>query len=498
MKKQMKKSNINSNDKLGYLIVFIFTFLFSLFFYHNTFFYKSTILNIDFFVFSNLSYFIKRGLIVYKDFIDNKGPILHLFNFIAYNYEKYNSIYIMALIINFITNIYIYKISRIKLSIKNSIIVLILTNAFFISLLEEHKGSLTSTMCEFYAMPIFAYLYFKFLQIKYTSGKLKNIDMFVEGILFSILFFLRVNLVSISIILIILNIKNKKVNNLVNYILYFSLGALIIFIPVILYFVYNDAFYDFINSYILFNIKYSSVSVGESNVLFKIIKYLLSCAKTFFDFSKNIFILITLSIYTYFIYEKKKISDEIIIFIFCYFSAIFVSNRYYMHYIWILVPLITSAFLMMFDNEKIKTNYKIVFIITMFSSIFFYIYGLKHTFTDKIKDKGMSAIYNDAVNIVKDVKVNDNNTLLAATEHNTYFYKDTNLLPGSKYVYQFEQPFLYNEFVDEMNHKKPDIIIYEKVRYDNNILLNAYLKDLINNNYIKYSENNKYIIYRRR
>ena len=496
MKKKITNKNIVLDDKKGYIFVSLFTFLFSLLFYHNTFFYKPTNPNVDYFVFSNLSYFIKRGLILYKDFLDNKGPMLHLLNIISYNFEDYNSIYVFSILIHFITNIYIYKISRLKLSVKNSIIVLIITNAFFISLLEEHKGSLTSTMCEFYAMPIFSYLYYKYLK----NDKDTKVSIVIEGILFSVLFLLRVNMVSISIILIILKIKDKRIKNLPMYFLYFLIGAFLVFTPVIIYFVCHNAFNDFIDSYILFNLKYSSVSVGvvKDSIIIKLIKYLLTCAKTFFDFSKNIFILITLSIYTAYIYEKKKITNEMIIFVFCYFLAIFISNRYYMHYIWVLVPLITTPIMMVFDKDKIKKDYRIVFIMLVFSSIFFYTYAMKHTFTDKINDKGIGDIYYDTVDDVKSLKTNDNNTLLAATEHNTYFYKDTYLLPGSKYVYQFEQPFLYNDFVNEIQNIKPDIIIYEKYRYDNNIVLSDFLNTIFNEYYIKYKENSKYIIYRRK
>ena len=230
-KNKTKKENKNKvlNDNMGGgIIVALFTFLFSLLFYHNTFFYRSSIQNIDNFIFYNCSYFIDRGLIVYKDFIDNKGPILYLINYFEYKFDNIHMVYYVTLLLHFITNLYVYKIARLKLNVKKSILVLVFTNAFLISMLEEHLGSLTGTMCEFYAMPIFSYLYYRYLKDK----NYKKIDFIIFGMLFSVLLFLRANLVSISVITIVLILykyyKHNKIGLIMKYLSCFILGALII------------------------------------------------------------------------------------------------------------------------------------------------------------------------------------------------------------------------------------------------------------------------------
>ena len=98
-KNKIVKTNILKNDKLMYFIIFLFTFIFSILFYYNTFFYRATIQNVDNFIFANCSYFISRGLIIYKDIIDNKGPLLYLFNYIEFIFDKFHMVYCVTLLL---------------------------------------------------------------------------------------------------------------------------------------------------------------------------------------------------------------------------------------------------------------------------------------------------------------------------------------------------------------------------------------------------------------
>ena len=496
MKKKNKKINIKNDERREYIIVFLFTFVFSLFFYHNTFFYRSSIQNIDNFIFYNCSYFIDRGLIVYKDFIDNKGPLLYLINFFEYKFDNIHMVYFMTLFLHYITNIYVYKIARIKLNIKYSFVVMFFANTFFISMLEEHLGSLTGTMSEFYAMPIFSYIYYKYLK----SNNYTNVECMFFGALCAVLFFLRVNLISISIvtsILILYNYKKHKKYDLIKkYIIYFLMGIILVTTPIIIYFICNGAIKDMFDSYILFNIKYSSVSDQNSPLIIVLFNYFTKSFKTFVDFSKNIFILSIFCIYITDFINTKKINLNFIIFVFCYFVAIFVSNRYYMHYIWVLMPLASVPFTNLFENNKISKYYLSINILIVISSLFFILYALKHDFVDKINDKGFGKEYYDMINSVNSITTDNNAKVFGAIALNNHFYKDIYKMPSGDYVLQYDQKFMYDEFTNKFKDNLPEIVVYEKYKRGFSEEWKIFLEKELKQNYILRYKNDKYEVYK--
>lgn len=499
---------IFKNIKKDYLVIIVFSIVFSLLYFFITPFYDSTNQDIDSFVFRSCGYFSDQGLIVYKDFLDNKGPMLHLFNFLFYKFQFVNLLYITSLLIIFINNIFIYKISKLYLNDKLSIIIVFFVNAFFISVSSQYGFNITNNMAEFFAIPFFTYEYYKYK----TKKKWKKSDIILSGVFFSILFLLRANLACICVIcslLIIYNyIKNNNYKMVIHYIVFYILGFLIIIGPTIIYFIYNNAFSNLINDYLGFNMLYSAYGAKVSFIGGGILGFLVRCIINFIKFSMNPYIIFILCFYLDCFIKRifsksivdKKINEEFIIFVFCYAFSIFVSNRFHMHYIWI-IPIFLIYPMCIFIKKIsmisiLKYIYKLVFII----SAIYYLLGIYGHINLKVKDTGFSNEYILMKEYINNNK-EGNHTVFAAIDPANDLYYTTHTLPGNRYIYQYFYEYFYeshlmDDFVNSMIDNPPERVIYKKNQYktksDETILLICSLEYKIE------YENNLYIIYKKK
>ena len=499
---------IKNKISYEYIIILIFSVLFSFTMFFITPFYDSTYQDIDSYVFRNCAYFIDQGLIVYKDFLDNKGPMLHLFNYLFYKFNFINLLYIASLIIIYINNIYIYKIANIYLKKNLSLLVVFIVNGFFFFITSQYGFNITNNMSEFFAIPLFTYVYYKYISVK----EWKALDIITSGICFSILFLLRANLACINVIcflfIIYKYIKEKNYNSIIKYTYLYLIGSLLIIIPTLLYFIYNNALINLIKDYLGFNMLYSSYGAKVSFIGGGFFGFVVRCAINFIKFSLNPYIIFILVFYIiYFIYcIKKKINfsfkyiGEFLIFIFCYALSIFVSNRFHMHYIWIMLCLlvfpICSIINKIDENKLFIILYRILFII----SVIYYALGLKAHIDLKIKDTGFNKEYILVKEYIKNnVKIND--TVFASINAKNDLYYTTKTLPGNRYIYQYFYEYFYqsnlmDDFMNTMVDNPPSKIIYEKKENNNKaddmiILICALEYD------VEY-ENNKYIIYKKK
>ena len=501
----LKFKNKISNE---YIIILIFSVLFSLIMFFITPFYDSTYQDIDSYVFRNCAYFIDQGLVVYKDFLDNKGPMLHLFNYIFYKFNFINFLYITSLIIIYINNIYIYKISNIYLKKNLSLLVVFIVNAFFISISSQYGFNITNNMSEFFAIPFFTYVYFKYVSVK----EWRALDIITSGICFSILFLLRANIASINVICFLLviykYIKNKEYKLILYYIVLYLIGALIIIVPTIIYFIYKNAFINLIKDYLGFNMLYSAYGARVSFVGRGFLGFIVRCAINFIKFSLNPYIIFILVFYIiYFIYcIKNKINfsfkyiEEFLIFIFCYALSIFVSNRFHMHYIWIMLCFLVFPISNILNKVNEKKVINIIYKIIMIVSVIYYVLGLKAHVDLKINDKGFNKEYILVKEYIRN-NVKKNDTVFASINAKNDLYYETHTLPGNRYIYQYFYEYFYesnliDDFMNTMVDNPPSKIIYEKK--ENNTKADDMMLLLCALEYNVEYENNKYIIYKKK
>lgn len=478
-----------------YWFVIIFTIIFALLFYYNGLFGISPLQDGDNFIFRNAAYFMKRGLVMYKDFIDNKGPYLYFINYLFLIFDDLHVIFYVTLLLGIITNVYIYKIARLKLNSFYSNLVMVLTNGLLIVYMKQFSGGITNNMVEFYAMPIFAYTYYKYLENK----ELTRFNIVVLGFLCGILLNLRVNLASISVICSFFTLfnylKKKEFKNIIKYIAYYTLGVIISYIPIIIYFVRAGSIMYYINSYILFNSKYS-VSLTEKYLVVDsvILSHLIKGFMIILYFSFNIYSIIVLIIYLIRIFKYKKDIDNAIIYVFCFLVATLISARYYYHYVWIIVPLISYPLSILFELIDFKKFYKIACYVVVGLSIIIFSINIIKAISIKLDEEYDNEEYEQMMHYLNNNAYDENDKILFMINIVNDCYIDSNMLPAGDYIFQYWfNSDMYYYSSESFKKNRPKYVVSGTKKQG--VEWTEFMQKELHDNYIKKYDNEIYEVY---
>ena len=181
---------------------------------------------------------MQNGLIPYKDVFDHKGIILYFIEYIGYiiGFGNYTGVWIIELVNIFVTTILFYCIAKLltKSSVVSYLTVFIITS--LCSLTFYSGGNLV----EEYSLPwitVSLYIVIKF----FVTKTYRKWHVVILGCSFSIVFFLRVNMVGLwgALILAVLIyfIKNRRIAEALKCSFLFIAGCLIITIPLLIYFI---------------------------------------------------------------------------------------------------------------------------------------------------------------------------------------------------------------------------------------------------------------------
>ena len=310
---------------------------------------------------------IRSGRILYKDFFDHKGPMLYLFETIGLTISNGDTIgiWILEIIFMFANLCMLYKISRLYSNSKH--INMLATIITIISIFECLQ---CGNFSEEYALPFILYSLYVFSKFTIT-GKAKNMEIYLVGVCLAIVVMLRPNMISLWLIyipmVIIDYISNKKYIELLKTIGIFLLGTITVILPILLYFIFNNAFSDFIYCFLSFNFAYTSDSGNVSGIINTIL---------FFVLNIKINILIPCILIISLIRRKcKKIEYKEVIMQILFFIAtlllISISGRKYGHYAMILIPcyIIPITWTMKYITE-LKHVYSQIISILIFTIIF--------------------------------------------------------------------------------------------------------------------------------
>ena len=208
-------------------------------------------------VFRTVAYYMREGLMPYKDIFDHKGPIIYILNYIGMAISYNRGIWLIEFLSMSISLSFIYKTARLYCNKFLSILILILASSPLFLFFEQ--GNLT----EEYALPFISISFFIFLDYL-KNNKISSFRLIACGISFGSVCLLRINMIPLWIVfcisIFIKELKDKNIRQLLRFCLYFILGILIIILPIFIWLIINDAFIPFFESYILFNLKYTSAS----------------------------------------------------------------------------------------------------------------------------------------------------------------------------------------------------------------------------------------------
>lgn len=434
-------------------------------------------------VFRTVAYYMSKGLMPYKDIFDHKGPIIYIINYFGMIISNNHGVWLLELSFMFITLVFMYKIARLKCNKFCSILILLLLGSYFFQCFEQ--GNLT----EEYALPFISISLYIFLDY-FKNNNLSKFRLILCGVCFSIVCLLRVNMISLWIIfcimILIKKIKEKQFKDLVNYLIHFTIGFLIILIPILIWLLINGAFSDFINNYIIFNIKYSTDP--QRATLFN--KW---NALSYFANSPLSIITIILCIF-----NLKKEPNLFTVGYFFYliltYLLISLSGQSYPHYGMILIPLMVFPISTFFSSQK---NISILIILLTFISIPNWINGVNSAVNycnekmQHVKKEEQIVEYLVANDISGNSSDNDKITVFG---NKNIIYLLSGRLSSSKYTYQVPiinvDKNISLEYFDDLQKNKPKII----VKTNENELLDKFI---IENNYKEISnyDNGKIILY---
>ncbi len=219
-----------------------------------------------------------EGKTVYKDLFDHKGPILFFIQKWGYLMGGRGGVFFIQCILGSFNLLFLYKLWMIiknqEKNTLNLIFVFICGYAMFFYTFQ--KGNLS----EEYSLPVISislYLFAKYALSLEKTHKHPCSYSIVYGISVAVISFIRINnavsvLAGIAVIAIYLIVKKQFANLFLN-LLCGMLGALIVALPVIMYFATKDALYEMIYATFTFNFLYAK-NIGHSQALTNLTTYL--------------------------------------------------------------------------------------------------------------------------------------------------------------------------------------------------------------------------------
>lgn len=323
---------------------------------------------------------VLKGIVMYKDIFDQKGPILYFMHTLAYlmSNNTFHGVFILEVIsfsfflyfMNKIVSLY-YKKDHIYWVVPLISMIVLASYCFY-------RGDSAEEFC----LPYLAYgLYSFFNYYKNTyPKKMDKKEIIINGIVFGIVFWIKYTLIFFWVVygisLLIPRIKKKEYNECFKMILYFLLGFVIVTIPIFIYFIINNALYDLFYVYFYVNM---TAYAKETNVLKRIGDILYNPAYYLY---KNPLLLISGSIGTIYILWTKKIFNtkykKIVFIITAIVSVLFMYfGSHYFYYILYAMPFCIVGILSLtplmnkLNNKEIK-YVSLIFIIACFAFTYFF------------------------------------------------------------------------------------------------------------------------------
>lgn len=368
-----------------------------------------------------------------------------------------------------LTIFFMYKIARIS-SGKG---IAILASFAAISLLFTYYegGNLT----EEYSMAFIAIAIYIFADY-FINGKINRIRLFACGFAFAGTLCLRPNMIAIWVVMCIAvllkSMVKKETKNLVEFIIFFLLGALILIIPIIIWLGINGALVQCWQDYIVFNRQY--ISAEGTRAMFT------AKWNSFFTFfNTNIFIMaFILEIY---ICMKERVLFNISYLAYMIVSLLFLclSGMTYGHYGMILIPAIVYPLSRIFNLIKAKIGDERTEIFTLFASLYLISVIISPSWVQLIQtipstylgkdDQHFSKVTIDICNLIDSLGIEDGEAISVYGNWDI-IYVLSKRPHATRYSYQFPigqvMPSIMEEYWSELKEELPRVIVVRDGNYD--------------------------------
>ena len=428
-------------------------------------------------MFKAMGSFMADGLTPYKDFFDHKGPVIIFIEWLGYGLTKSNYTLLLLQTIFLTFALYgVYKIARLFLSNKKSILLAIVTLpvcSFFMS------GQAGNTVEEWILPFIVWSSYFAVRFFAYKEKEHSYKCSVLYGLTFAFAAFSRLTnvipVLIIALVILIYLIKQKAWANIFKNILALIVGALIITIPVLIWFIANGALKEMLYATFVFNYKYMkarSFVPDAMKILRHTARYLLP-------------LVFAIVLQVAMIIKKKDVWLNVLLVIQSVVAVVMqVTSALFPHYLYIWVPtIIITLILAVKDSAVMKwfvRGYALLLVV-VFVGTNFIAFKKYETF---LKESALSYEKN-----CKDVcnHIPDKNKNILSANNNAYIYLDGDIKPCYKYFCTQDLHSSYDEKTKEEWHQlvasnKADYVIINKLgNYPINAILNLSYKKIYEN-----------------
>jgi hypothetical protein len=440
---------------------------------------------------------IARSLVPYRDFFDNKGPLLYLLSVPGMLLGKFAGVWFTELLFMLVSVSFAYKTA---LFFGNRAAAFGGTACGFIifaSFFQDPAGA------EEYALPFMMISLYIVVKYYFTAKGPKIWELVCLGFCFASSMLIRINMFPLWLgfcgVIFFESLIKKEFLNLLKYFVFFCAGAVIAVVPVFLYLYVNGAFWEYIRQ----NIGGGSARAMNNFSAKDFVESFFIIINKTYCFSPLLLGLLWL-IKTPHTKKRGFYAGYIAAYIFTVFSLALVRtnfDHYNITFIPFLVPVFTFFTPLLYDYfspAKHRALWVLAVLCVMFSHplLRWAYYGQK-LFTDK-----------SGMDLAELGRIIDRHTapedIFISMDWPAELYLFTRRNSASRYIYQTSGVIQYdrerqNEFLSDIYKNRPAIIAVrnEGGRYDHLPSWYAPVYALIENEYRLLSDKNNYFLFLR-
>ena len=458
-------------------------------------------------VFSYFGRAMTYGYTPYVDMFDHKGPVIYFINFFGHLIGGRTGVWVMQIINLAVTLVFCFKtlllFVRKRWAYLTTIFMLILMVWCFPpgNHVEEFAQSFL-----FISLYIFSQFFMK-------DENLSKVKLMILGFCFACVLMLRINMVALwavfCLVIVIKFVKEKKYARLGKFALWFTVGIMILLVPLVIYLLVVGGLWECIYQSIIFNVAYTGDGV-EAESFMTVTKYFANIIISRGNFL-GLSILAYIGCFVQYFKLKKdndKSKHNFYIFVIAYlifsvlnFLMLTMSLRrdqHYFQFYYPAVPVMTAIAFNGIENFIVKRNYiksrglTTVLLATIMVIFMSHLLFVGHNNVVKrmtVRDHHLEEI----CNVVREYTNEGDEISVYGNDCNIYI--DTETFSSSKYIYQVPigavNPSILEEYLTHLKEKPPKIFILreksllQRQSYD---IINQYILGEFQKDYILVSE----------
>jgi len=424
-------------------------------------------MHVDSSVYITVAQGITRGFLPYRDFVDNKGPLAYFLSVPGLLLGGFTGVWITELILLFVTALFAWKTALFFTTRNKALFATVFSFAALLPFFFVNAGT------EEYSLPFLMISFYIFTKYYFSpKQEVSFLELTVLGICFACAIMIRLNMFPLwagfCLVIAVECVMKRRFLLLGKYAAGFSLGIIVVFVPVLLYLKLNGIIDDFFVQVIS-----NGAARGFNRSVREITKIFFKAIR-----NSNSFLPLFLGFFLIIINFKKSGFNFYIGYTFSYFLMVlffsFLSSD--PHYNLVLIPYFVPA--LTFLTEIIynafsrvilswKTAYSkympLIFLTVFFCLVFSegltnYLWDIRAIFYNKSVSSGTKLV-NAGKMIDKNTKPDDK---IISLGYNAYIYTFTQRISASKYFYQGywlrSIPNAREDFLSDILTGKPAVI----------------------------------------